>query len=265
MRPAQPACRRSISSTGSSVAGVDDLGVVEAHQRHVGDGVDEQLPDRRRVALARRPPPPTPVQSARRGSSPRRALVGREVGVAARQRQAVGLAHQRAADDRRPAGRGRRSCAGSPRAAARPCGRSRRGQAPMMENSLVTTVVTPSKCPGRLAPHSTSVRPATCTVVRAPPGYISSTVGSEEHVDALRRRDRGVAVGVARVGGEVLGRPELRGVHEQADHHEVVVGPCRAHQRPVPFVEEPHRRDEADGADRRRARRRTRRGPRRWW
>ena len=62
----------------------------------------------------------------------------------------------------------------------------------------MTTVVTPSKCTGRAAPHRPSVSPATCTVVRGGPcGYISSTGRHEQHVDALglarprrRRRDR---------------------------------------------------------------------------
>ena len=53
-------------------------------------------------------------------------------------------------------------------------------------------------------------------------------VGSEEHVDALGLGDRGVAGGIARVAGEVLGRPELGRVHEQADDDEVVVGTARA-------------------------------------
>ena len=56
-----------------------------------------------------------------------------------------------------------------------------------MENSLATTVVTPSKCVGRAAPHIPSVSPATCTVVRGgPSGYISSTVG--RNITRHRRR-----------------------------------------------------------------------------
>ena len=66
---------------------------------------------------------------------------------------------------------------------------------PTIENSLATTVVTPSKWVGRLAPHSPAVSPSTCTVVRAPVGYISSTDGSEQHVDALGLGHGGVAVG----------------------------------------------------------------------
>ena len=48
---------------------------------------------------------------------------------------------------------------------------------PTIPKSFATTVVTPSKWPGRLAPHSTSVSPSTCTVVRAPAGYISAAPG----------------------------------------------------------------------------------------
>ena len=61
-------------------------------------------------------------------------------------------------------------------------------------------------------------------MVRSPPGYTSSTLGHEQHVDALGGGLRTVAVEVARVGGEVLGGRELRGVHEQADDDEIVLG-----------------------------------------
>ena len=51
-----------------------------------------------------------------------------------------------------------------------------------MLNSLVTTVATPSKWPGRELPHSPSVNPATETVVSGSAGtegYISSTGGAK--------------------------------------------------------------------------------------
>ncbi len=81
----------------------------------------------RRIALAA-------VDRVRRGRSAlgtstgaARAFVGREIGVAARQREPVGFAHERSIRPPRPAGSGRRSCGARRRAAARPCGRSRHG------------------------------------------------------------------------------------------------------------------------------------------
>lgn len=45
-------------------------------------------------------------------------------------------------------------------------------------NSFVTTVATPSKCPGRDAPSIVSVNPATWTLVAKPSGYIVAGVGA---------------------------------------------------------------------------------------
>ncbi len=49
---------------------------------------------------------------------------------------------------------------------------------PTIENSLATTVVTPSKWVGRAAPHNPSVSPATWTVLTVGSGYISGTLGT---------------------------------------------------------------------------------------
>ena len=59
---------------------------------------------------------------------------------------------------------------------------------PTMFSSLATTVQTPSKCPGRWAPHSPSVRPATWTVVRGASGYISSAGGWKTTSTPSRRQ-----------------------------------------------------------------------------
>jgi hypothetical protein len=47
-----------------------------------------------------------------------------------------------------------------------------------MTNSLVTTVATPSKCPGRCTPQSGSASDPTRTRVCSPAGYISEGVGA---------------------------------------------------------------------------------------
>ena len=79
--------------------GVDDLGVVEPHQRRTGDGVDDQRADGGGVAHRRGRRPPTPCRGRRERmvAAPRSSSV--EVGVAARQRETVGLADERAPHD----------------------------------------------------------------------------------------------------------------------------------------------------------------------
>ena len=131
---------------------------------------------------------------------------------------------------------------------------------PTIENSFATTVVTPSKWPGRLAPHSPSVSPSTCTVVRAPVGYISATVGMNSTSTPSALGDRGVALEIARVRAEVLGRARTAWGSRTGSRRRGRAQPrARAHQRAVPFVEEAHRGDEADRLARARGRRRTRR------
>ena len=98
---------------------------------------------------------------------------------------------------------------------------------PTIENSLATTVVTPSKCVGRAAPHRPSVSPATCTVVTRRLRVHLGDARREQHVDALGLGRGGVTGEVARVAGEVLVRAELQRVHEDRGDDEVVVGACR--------------------------------------
>ena len=147
----------------------------------------------------------------------------RQVRVAARHRDAVGLAHERAAAHVDRADRDRRSSAGSRRAAGSPCGRRTRSTDRRSRTASSTTVVTPSKCTGRAAPHRPSVSPATCTVGqrRARRDTSRRRGGTNSTSTPSGRRDRRVAVEVARVRGEVLVRTELRRVHEQRDDDEV--------------------------------------------
>ena len=146
-----------------------------------------------RTARASRSPETTASAAARsargraRWHGGGRRTTGTRCGSTSRPRRARGRAGTRPPP---PGGRGRRSCAAPPRAAGRPCARSTRVHGPTIENSLATTVVTPSKWPGRLAPQRPRVSPSTCTVVCAPAGYISSTDGHEQHVDTLGGRDR---------------------------------------------------------------------------
>ena len=105
---------------------------------------------------------------------------------------------------------------------------------PTIENSFVTTVVTPSKCTGRAAPQRPSVRPADVHhgARRAVRVHLLDR-RHEQDVDAGLLRDRGVAVEIARVRGEVLVRTELRRVDEQRHDDEVrrVAGRARISER----------------------------------
>ena len=251
-------CRRSSSSTGSSVA----ASTTSAYSRRTSGAwptVSTITPHaRRRRARPRDDRLATPCRARPRGRRGRRSSAV-EVRVAARHREPVGLADERAADDRRPAGRGRRPSAGPPRAAGSPCGRSRRGDGPTIENSLATTVVTPSKCVGRAAPHSPSVSPATCTVVRGGRRVHLVDRRHEQHVDALglgdaRRRRRGRA-GTRR--GPRSGRTGS-GSRTGDTTTRSLRGARGAHERPVPGVEEAHRRHEPDASAAGRGRRRSR-------
>ena len=101
------------------------LGVLEAHQRLGGQHVGHDPAELAGVALPADhhlgPRPQTPVDHG--GRLP---LGRRQVAVAARHGQPVGLPHQWAAHDLHRAGRGRRPGAAPPPAAGRPSGRSRR-------------------------------------------------------------------------------------------------------------------------------------------
>jgi len=67
-------------------------------------------------------------------------------------------------------------------------------------------------------------------------------------VDLGRGKHRDVALGVARVAGEILARAELDRVHEDAHDHDVVLGARQLDQAQVPRVERAHRRHEPDRA-----------------
>ena len=119
---------------------------------------------------------------------------------------------------------------------------------PTIENSFVTTVVTPSKCVGpRRAAQALGEPGDVHRRQRRAVGYISSTVGTNSTSTPSAVATARVAVEVARVRGEVLVRTELRRVHEERDDDEVRLGARRGHQRPVAVVEVAHRRHEADG------------------
>ena len=76
-------------------------------------------------------------------------------------------------------------------------------------NSLATTVATPSKWPGREAPHSPSPSPATETVVAKPVGIDLLDRRRPQQVDALGLEQPRILGQLARIGGEVLVGAEL--------------------------------------------------------
>ena len=151
--------RSSFASRTSTYSSVDRA---VRSPRCRGRPLDDVRPDRAR------PPATASAAAAQRAGQHRRgARVRRASRYALRldTREPVGFAHERSNRRPRPAGSGRRSCGARRRAAARPCGRSRRGTVRRSRRASATTVVTPSKCVGRAAPHRSAVSPATCTVV----------------------------------------------------------------------------------------------------
>ena len=99
--------------------------------------------------------------------------------------------------------------------------------------SFATTVATPRKWPGRRSPHSPFETSLTSTQVWKPGRVDRRRVLRREHqVDAGGAALGQVALEVARVARQVLGRAELRGVHEDGGHARARVGPrsarCRA-------------------------------------
>ena len=118
---------------------------------------------------------------------------------------------------------------------------------PVIANSFVTTVATPSKWVGRAAPQRSAVSPSTCTVVSGGPlGYISATDGANTTSTPSRLALREVAGEVAGIAVEIFARAELQRVDEDRDDDEIAGVAGRAHERPVTLVQEAHRRHEPD-------------------
>ena len=121
-------------------------------------------------------------------------------------------------------------------------------QGPTIANSFATTVVTPSKCVGRAAPHRSAVSSLTWTVVSGGRGYISATLGvntqstpSASHCARSPARSPRVAI-------EIFVRSELERVHEDRHDDEVGGRAGGPHQRTVALVQEPHRGHDTDPA-----------------
>ena len=110
----------------------------------------------------------------------------------------------------------------------------------------MTTVATPSKWPGRWAPQSPSLTPATETVVAKPGGIDLVGVGGIDEVDPERRELLRVGGLGAGIGGEIGGAVELARVDEEGDDHPVRPRPGRLDEREVAGVQRPHGRDHAD-------------------
>ena len=113
-----------------------------------------------------------------------------------------------------------------------------------MLKSFRQTVATPLKWPGLNSASSPSSFGS--TQVRKPGGYSSSAAGAKTMSTPARLRDSRVALLVAGIAREVVARPELRLVDEEAHHDAVALGARGLEQRLVAGVERAHRRDEAD-------------------
>jgi hypothetical protein len=94
----------------------------------------------------------------------------------------------------------------------------------------VTTVATPSKCPGRHSPSSSSV----------------SDLRKEQQVAAGRDQAGAILLRRARIARVVLVRAELGRIDEAADHDARGMAPCDPDQREVALVQVAHGRHEGD-------------------
>ena len=89
---------------------------------------------------------------------------------------------------------------------------------------------------------------AAVVLAREIPGRVDVGHGRlPKQVHALAREQRAVARRRSRVAREVLARPELERVDEDAHHDTVGRAPGEADERHVPVVERAHRRHERHG------------------
>ena len=246
--PSRAAASRRRGRSGAGRAqrlGIGQLDIVDREARR-----DQRLAragqrgvDRRR---ARSPLAATPSARGSATACARSSVV--EIDVARRQREPVVLALRRHADDLDRPYRGRRPCGGSPRAAGNPSRRNSATSGRTWLNSLATTVATPSKCPGRAAPSSPSLTPATDMLVAKPSGYIVSTGGQPQQVaarprpaSACRRSPRAGIAARSSPGAELLRVDE-----DRRDHASCPARLRRLDQRDVPGVQRAHRRHQRD-------------------
>ena len=203
--PARPsAATASTTSPSSSVARLErprvaHLGVLERDERLAPPTSSRTS---RFDALARRARPATAASPTARSASEStraaRALVGARgtrCGSTSRRRRARARAGSRA---RRPGGRGRAVICRTTASCWKSLRPKNAAHGPTIENSFATTVVTPSKCTGRLAPHSPSVSRSTCTVVSGAPVGVHLVDRSARR--ARRRLSARPRRGVARRG-----------------------------------------------------------------
>ena len=188
---------------------------------------------------------------------------GAEVHVAAAQGQAVGLAHRRAADDRDRHVEVAHHAPRSPRAAARPSGRSRRGRA--RRSRTASARPWPRRGSGRpalaLEARGRARRPR--PQVAKPGGYISSSGGGEEQVDAgVRAGAPGRGRGRAGSGTGPRAGPNWVGLTKTLGGDVVVLASRARDEGRVAGVQGAHGGDEADAS---RAGPAARPGPRRSW
>ena len=76
------------------------------------------------------------------------------------------------------------------------------------------------------------------------PGVDLLQGGKRKEVHPFPAGQGDVPVEIAGVVVEILALAKLSRIHEQADHDDVALGPCRAHQAEMAFVERTHRRHE---------------------
>ena len=117
--------------------------------------------------------------------------------------------------------------------------------------SLVTTVVTPRKWPGRVRPQSGSVSPGHLDGGGEALGVHGARGRRVDHVDAGGGALRDVVVERPRIALEVVAPVELHRVHEDRDDDALGVASRHAHQLEVALVQRAHGGHERDAPARR--------------
>ena len=189
---------------------------------------ESRAPRRRRASrrrARRRRRRRAPRRSAARQRQRARALLGRQVGVARRHRQAVGLAHRRHADDLDAMSRSRDHAPDDRAAAGSPSRRTARRAGATTLNSLQHDGRDAREVAGpALAARGPARARATSTRSGSRRGYIVARARARRRRRCRRAGRLGESpVEIARVAGEILVRPELRRVDEDRQHHAVAV------------------------------------------
>ena len=108
---------------------------------------------------------------------------------------------------------------------------------PTMLNSFVTTSATPSKCPGRDAPHNVSARLVTRTWVISAFGYISSGDGWKHKINSASLTLRQIFFQRLGIACQVFSCAKLCRIDKYTHHDNIIRLPGCGYQGPVSIMQ----------------------------